>query len=68
MAIKLLSKKLMEIPVDKSTPEYVCEYLCDSDSDVASLPTCAPSSTAIVIDSGALYIVNTSGKWAKFGG
>lgn len=68
MAIKLLSKKLIEIPVDKQTPEYVCEYLCDFEGDVPNLPVCAPSSMAICIDTGAIYMVNTSGEWAKFGG
>ena len=66
MAIKLLSKKLMT--VQKGAPEYKCEYLCDTAADVSNLPECAPSSTALVIQPGEVYIVNTTGKWTKFGG
>lgn len=68
MAYKLLTNKLMEIQSEKSAPEYKCEYLCDTEADVQNLPNCAPSSTAIVIESGSVYMVNTAGEWVKFGG
>lgn len=45
----------------------VKEFVCDSVIDIDSLPEAAPGSTAIVIDSGEVYMVNTSGKWVPFG-
>lgn len=68
MAIKLLSEKLIGLQTAGYAPEYKCEYLCDTAGDVASLPKCAPSSTAVVISTGDVYIANTSGTWVKFGG
>ena len=41
----------------------------DFDSDVADLPaytaTCAPGSTAFVIESGTLYMLNSLGEWRE---
>lgn len=44
------------------------EIVCDSASDVASLPASTTGSTAVVCDSGDIYVVNASGEWVKFGG
>ena len=68
MATKLLSKKLSEIRVESSTPEYVCDYLCDAEADISTLPVCGAGSSAVCIDTGAIYLVNTQGVWTKFGG
>ena len=45
----------------------VNEYVCDSVSDLDSLPNCAPGSTAVVLEEGnaAVYMKNTKGKWVK---
>ena len=45
----------------------VNEYVCDSASDLDSLPNCAPGSTAVVLEEGnaAVYMKNTKGKWVK---
>ena len=48
--------------------EYRAEYLCDTEADVASLPACCVQSTAIVADSGDVWIVNASGELVKVGG
>jgi hypothetical protein len=46
----------------------VFEFIADTEADVASLPQCKPSSTALVCATGNVYIVNASGEWVKFGG
>lgn len=48
---------------------YVKEFICDTDADVAALPTdVCTGSTAVSIESGKVFIVNTSGEWVPFGG
>lgn len=49
-------------------PDYKREFICDSEADVANLPDCCTGSMAVVVDTGAVYMVNASGNWAKFGG
>lgn len=44
------------------------EYICDTEADVANLPKCCPGSTAVVVATGNLYVVNASYQWVKFGG
>lgn len=45
---------------------YTCEFVCDSEADIASLPECNPLSTAIVATEGMpVYMVNASGEWVK---
>ena len=44
------------------------EFVCDSESDIVDLPECTCGSTAMIIDTGDIYIVNANGKWVKFGG
>ncbi len=43
-------------------------FVCDSEADIANLPECLPGSQAIVVNSGALFVVSASGEWARFGG
>lgn len=68
MAIRLLSKRLSTIRSEDSSVEYVCEYLCDAEGDISTLPNCGAGSTAICIDTGAVYMVNTRYAWTKLGG
>ena len=47
---------------------YQCEYILDTEDDVANLPKCGTGSTALVVATGNVYIVNASGEWKLFGG
>lgn len=51
-----------------NTDTDVCKFLCDTDADIANLPQCCPSSMAVSISTGNIYVVNASGQWVKFGG
>lgn len=44
------------------------EFICDTDADIESLPNCCVGSTAVSIESGNVFIVNTNGEWVAFGG
>ena len=48
--------------------ESVSSYICDGDADVSNLPECACGSSALVIATGDVYVVNTQGAWTKVGG
>lgn len=48
--------------------DYRKEFICDTEADVASLPDCCSQSSAIVVETGNVYIVNASGNWVPFGG
>jgi len=40
------------------------EFVCDFESDIAQLPTNLPAgSSAIVIETGKAYMLNSLGKW-----
>lgn len=58
--------------IDETYCPYVRErrkkFICDTDTDVATLPACCVGSTAVSIESGKTYMANTSGKWVAFGG
>lgn len=43
----------------------IAEYLCDTEEDVANLPTdeCGAGSTTIVATTKAILIMNTQGAW-----
>ena len=43
------------------------EYVCDTDADIENLPKSYPGSTAMVVESGKIYMVNASGEWKPFG-
>ena len=50
---------------------YVAKFVCDTEADVASLPTeknkVYPGSTAIVATTGNVYILNASRQWVSLG-
>lgn len=52
---------------DEDVVYGVNEYVCDSVTDLNSLPNCEPGSTAVVLsEAGAeVYMKNTKGKWVK---
>lgn len=44
----------------------VCEYICDTEEDITTLPECECSSTCIVVTEGMpIYMKNASGEWKK---
>lgn len=49
---------------------YVAKFVCDTEADIASLPTeknkVYPGSTAVVASTGNLYILNASRAWVLF--
>lgn len=49
----------------ENKPFYnMAEFLCDFQTDVASLPTnCGPGSTARVVENGNFYILNNQFQW-----
>ena len=47
---------------------YQCEYILDTEADVANLPKCVTGSVALVVATGNVYMVNASGVWKPFGG
>lgn len=47
---------------------YQCEYILDTEADVANLPKCVTGSVALVVATGNVYMVNASGVWKRFGG
>ena len=57
---------------DGDTLYGIKEFILDSAEDVANLPTNIPKirvgSTALVISSGDLYMLNGDGKWVLIGG
>lgn len=63
MAVKLISKDWRPCLDD-----YTYDYIADAEADIASLPQCSTGSSALVVESGAIYMVNASGVWALFGG
>ena len=63
MAIVVTKRKWAPI-----APGYQFECIADTEADVDNLPKCSAGSTALVVATGNLYMVNASGKWALFGG
>lgn len=63
MAYKLIEREWCSCVCD-----YRCDYIVDTEADVANLPKCSTGSSALVVESGAIYMVNASGVWAVFGG
>ena len=46
--------------------EYgINEYACDVEEDLASLPKCGMGSTALVINTGEVYVKGGDGDWHK---
>ena len=65
---------------DRKNSPYYREFICDSASDVANLPTnqkpqdmtqfneknfCATGSVAFVVETSDLYILKSDGTWTK---
>lgn len=48
---------------------YVTEFVCDSEADVANLPTdkqrVFPGSTAVITATSEVYMLNASYRWVK---
>ena len=63
MAYKLVNKEWSPF-----LDEYTHEYIVDTESDIATLPDCAVGSSALVVASATVYMVNASGEWVVFGG
>lgn len=57
---------------DGDTLYGIKEFIVDNKEDIANLPTNIPKirvgSTAFVISSGDIYMLNSSGKWVATGG
>lgn len=60
--------KLVDSTWNPNLQDYVKVFLVDQESDVASLPESCTYSKAIVLDVGAVYMVDTTGQWKKYGG
>lgn len=58
--------------IDENYCPYVGEkrkqFICDTDADILKLPACCVGSSAVSIEIGKVWVVNTSGKWVAFGG
>lgn len=65
MAIKCIKK---EHTLHEDGYVTVCDFVCDTEDDVAKLPKCCTNSKALVVDTGDVYMVNASCNWVKFGG
>ncbi|MBO7252552.1 MAG: hypothetical protein J6V25_07985 [Oscillospiraceae bacterium] len=63
MAIKLVNTEWAHC-----MNSYQHDYVVDTEADIADLPECCTGSSALVVESGAIYMVNASGVWAVFGG
>lgn len=48
--------------------DYTKDFIVDTEAEIADLPACCTGSSALVAESGAVYIVNASGDWVLFGG
>lgn len=62
MAIREISRKF-----SASIGDYQKEFYCDTEADVENLPACCTGSTAVIVSSGAVMMVNASGTWVEFG-
>ena len=63
MAIKLVDQEW-----SPHLDAYIREYIVDAEADVENLPISCVGSTALVVSSATIYMVNASGEWATFGG
>lgn len=41
------------------------EFTCDAVEDLAALPQCKMGSTAFVIATSEIYMINSKGEWVK---
>lgn len=63
MAIKLTNREWCACVND-----YKHEFICDTDSDFATLPDASVGSAAVSVETGNVQVVNASGEWVAFGG
>lgn len=63
MAYKLINKEWSPYLND-----YKHDYIVDTESDIETMPKCSVGSSALVVETGAVYMVNASGAWVVFGG
>jgi hypothetical protein len=63
MAIQMISNRMCP-----HTGGYRREFICDTDADVKNLPACCAGSSALVLATGKIFVVNASGNWVEFGG
>lgn len=62
MAIKETSREF-----SASVGDYQREFYCDTEADVSDLPACCTGSTAVIVSTGQIMMVNASGEWVEFG-
>lgn len=48
--------------------DYRTSFIVDTEDDIAVLPKCCAGSSALVVATGNVYMVNASGEWSVFGG
>lgn len=61
MAIKMIDKEWCA-----EVKAYRKEFIIDGKADIANLPECCVGSTALVVATGDVYVVNASGEWVDF--
>lgn len=62
MAFKLVNREWCP-----ALNDYQCDYIVDAESDIANLPTSCTGSSALVVETGKVYVVNASNQWAVYG-
>lgn len=63
MAYELVGKEWCQIQQD-----YRLSFIVDTEADIETMPDSIVGSNALVVDTGAIYMVNASGNWVPFGG
>lgn len=53
------------LSVNGKTAYGICEYVCDKEEDIETLPKAPMGSTAFVIETGDVYMINSSKEWVK---
>lgn len=63
MAIKLVNTKWCPC-----LNAYQNDYIVDTEDDVENLPVSCTGSSALVVETGNVYVVNASDNWVLYGG
>jgi hypothetical protein len=50
---------------DGDVSHGIKEFVCDAVEDLATLPQCKIGSTAFVIATSEIYMINSKGEWVK---
>ena len=50
---------------DGDVAHGINEFACDTVEDLATLPQCKMGSTAFVIATSEIYMINSKGEWVK---